>query len=401
MPRKKKLPEPDFKPRRGRRRKMPKGHISHTQANTYIRCPRFYKIKYIDEKRPESSYVMKRGSVMHTALKELNDLSAKGAGQFGYDDYRRAFRKALRAETAPGEIIPRDVQEMMESLQLIGEDIQSTTKTLVDAECEVAVDFQKGLKLLVIIDRIDTWGSDGLELTDYKYGMNILSKAELLRDPQLNIYALAASIINPAIKRFKLTQYMLRQRFPNSVEISVDDVGGVREHLEYVIDGIEAGHFEPRINSWCHTCPDRRPCPAYKARFIANNEVIKNTKQAHEVYMDMKAKGALIKESRDLAKNYMGDQVEEHGRLSVSDGMEWDFWAVEGKERDTKKTVDTFRLFGLCIISLLNITNKVYDLCRRQLMAKLSQRRIDEFKAAEKDLVKRKVTTRLEPRKKN
>lgn len=338
---------------------------------------------------------------MHTALKELNDLAASGVDQFAFDDVKRAFRKALRAETSPGEIIPRDVQEMMASLQLAGEDIHNTTNTLVAAECEVQVDFQKGLKLLVIIDRIDTWGSDGLELTDYKYGMNILSKAELIRDPQLNIYALAASIINPDVKRFKLTQYMLRQRFPNSIEISVEDVIGVREHLEYVIDGIEAGHFEPRINSWCHSCPDRAPCPAYKKRFVANKEVIKTVKQAHDIYMDMKASADLIKESRDLAKNFIGDQVEERGRLQVARGsMEWDYWPVEGKERDIKKTVDTFRMFGLDVTPLLSMTNKVYDMCRRQLMAKLPQRKIDEFRAAENELVNRKVTTRLEPRKK-
>ena len=161
-----KTAEPQFKrPPSGRRRKMPKGYISHTQARTFMQCGRFYKLKYIDKRQPESSYIMKRGSVMHTALKELNDLAAAGADQLAYDDVQRAFRKALRAETGPGEIGARDVQEMLQSLQLITEDIQDTASTLVEAECEVEVDFQRGLKLLVIIDRIDTWGDDGLELS--------------------------------------------------------------------------------------------------------------------------------------------------------------------------------------------------------------------------------------------
>ena len=392
------------------KRKTPKGYISHTQALTYSTCPLLYKLKYEDGIIPPTNYPMKRGAVMHTALKELNDLAAAEAagvedvegqvGQLAYEDVTRIFKKAVRAETKPGEIEPRDMQEMMVSLQRSAERIYRTTGTMIEAECEVQVEFKRGLNLLVIIDRIDTWEENGAELTDYKYAFKILSKKDLLRDPQLNIYCYAYSIINPHLERFKLTQDMLRYGFKNSVEVNREDVAHIREYLEHVIEGIEAKDYEPRINDWCHSCLRRVQCPAYKDRYVVNKEDLADVEKAHAEWVDLEAKKALIQNRREQVRLFMAGKVEKHGRIPVEEGLrEWYYWETEGKERNAKATVELFMQNGLDITPLLTVSSAVYNESRNQLFARLPQSKITKFLEAEKGLVKRKVTTRLAPRK--
>jgi len=395
-----------------RRRKTPKGYISHTQIITYKRCGLQYKTKYIDHIVPEASYPMRQGSVAHTALKIIHDTAAAIvdkhpdhdpemlSNMMDASDARSALEQALRLDSKPGEILMRDVQLMEAALVRYTEHLMQNIRGMIATEYEVPVEYKPGLNLLVVIDRINSIDEETLEIVDFKWSYNILSKSDLLEDQQLNLYAYAAKIINPGIRRFRLTHYMLRQNFPNSIEIDADQVVHVKTAVDYALEGIETGQFEPRINPYCHNCPVRGKCPAYADRFAVNHELINEVGSAHEELRDVNAKIANLDDRKVALRGFIGGEVEEKGPQEVEGGIkQWAYWEAEGSEREMKATVELFRKNGLDITPLMAITSKNLRLAADQLADRVPFEKMKEIRTELDNLCKRKVTNRLECRK--
>jgi len=392
-----------------RRRRTPKGYVSHSQLLKMIRCGRLYKAEYYDGVETEASEVMKQGSVVHGALATLNRKAleykeaieaGEEAQELGAEDADAAFRNALRRESGPGEIGPNAVKLMKAAVRLYAERVLSNERNLermIGYEFEVQVPYKKDLNLLVIIDRIDDWGDDGIEITDYKWSFRPLTGDELREDQQLNLYAYAAWLIYPNLRRFKLTHYMLRQGQANSVEVKTDDLSYIKDHIDYVLDAIGKGRFEPRINPYCHTCPIRSRCPAYRERFVVNKEKIVDFAAAHKELAIVDPTLANLGARRKILRQYIGDRVEEAAApIPVDDGLrEWGYWEGKQDVRAIKSEVELFRKFGLDIVPLLTITSDNRDEATRQLYNSLPQNKIDEFKEQRKKIVKTKKTSRL------
>ena len=384
----------------GRRHSLPKDYVSHTQADTYIQCPARYKAKYIDGVIPETSYPMRCGLVVHTALKQLNDQSDREQQDLGVEDSEAALEAAIKAETKPGEIKARDVKLMAECLRLSALTINKTRNTYIGSESEFPIDYPP-TKLLVIIDRIDTFGPDGVEITDYKWSERVLSKQDLEKDNQLNIYAYAYLKDNPGIRRLLLTQYMVRYDQPNSIEIDPDQVQYIKAHLDYVIEGIQSGDFDPRLHHYCHNCPIRAKCKAYKDRYVNNKETVKDMDAAHAEYRRLKAQASIVNAREGEVKNFIrGEVANAQGPIQVEGGLtQWGYLQVKGKEKNMGKLCKLYLKYGLDITPLVGITSENLTSADKQLYNRLPQSRIKEFQAEREKLIKTKITTQLRPTK--
>lgn len=372
-----------------------------------MRCPKLYDYVYNKGGTRERTQMMRGGTVIHSALEVLNKHAMEEAKKpvdrrilIGTEDVEKAFNDALARDTVPGELSARNVQVLYDSLEYYAEGIMDNADRIIAVEELIPIEYRPDLWLVIKPDRIDQW-EDGHEITDYKSGDNILSKAELLEDTQLCTYAYADLQINPQVERFKLTQHMLKYKFANSVVVEAKDVTHVKKFLDNVIRGMEEKRYEPRMNPECHFCPVRSRCSAYKKRFTMHHERPSGIHKAHQELKVLVATISTMTGRKEDLRDYIGEKCNRSAEfLRVEKGlMAWGFYPTESEVREIAAVAKLFREYGLDITPLLSITKDAMDEAKRQLYNTTPQNKIDEFKKEFKKLAKRKVMTRLDCRK--
>jgi len=388
---------------KSRSKALPKDYISFTQCSTYARCPRLYHAKYFDGKEQDRNYPMKFGHVMHLAARALNILAQKRKVDLDPGDVAKVFKAAMKDEVGAGEIPPADIALAERALTRYAWSLSRTVGRMHGSEVEVVVPYQDGVGLKVIIDRIDTFMEDGLEIIDFKTSREICSKAELREDPQLLTYAYAASLIVPGIRRFKLTHWMFRHDPPeNSVEIDADNAMGVKDWIDSVITGIKAGQFEPRVNQYCHNCPVRSTCPAYSTQYVAHHEEIKDAGRAIMELKDVDAKISIMTARKKALRGVIGSRVEESGPIEIDAGdgkRVWNYWPEDSRTFPPRLISGLFREYGLDILDYMDLSASSFEELKKKLFKLLPEEKIADFKAKAEGIIKIERRTKLAERK--
>ena len=345
---------------------------------------------------------MAAGLVAHTALKHLIDKRASEGMELSSEDVTDAIDLALREDSRPGQIDASDVKLMVDKLTRYAEReiermFDPDRKTYIDSECEFAVPYKPKVNLLCILDLVESWGDGGVKITDWKWSDNVLNKAEVADHDQLLKYGYAVVKNDTSITRVCLSLYYLKQGFEVSVELDAHELLKIEKHINYVLDGIEAGDFAPRINDYCHNCSTRGSCEEYEKRFVVNGEAIESVAQAHEEDKKVCAGIKNLTARKTALRAFLGEEREQAGKpLAVEDGLKaWDYITQEGREIDMGGLVKLFAKNGLDISPLVSITSDNLKEAHRQLFARLPQSKVDAFKRAEDKLFKRKVKTML------
>jgi len=113
------------------------------------------------------------------------------------------------------------------------------------------------------IERID----DGIRVVDYKTG-SVVSKADAAESIQLGYYALAASEHEDLARHGPVTEaafWFLKQRNKGGIatrEFDMGNLGGVKDTMRMVADGIRTEAFVPLPGSHCRSCEAYSVCPA-------------------------------------------------------------------------------------------------------------------------------------------
>jgi hypothetical protein len=342
---------------------------------------------------------------MHLAARALNVLAQKSKTDIQLDpeDVSKIFKAAVKDEVGYGEITPSDIRLAEVALTRYAWSLQRTVKKMHGSEVEVVVPYAKGVGLKVIIDRIDNFQDDGLEIIDFKTSREISNKAELREDRQLLTYAYAASLLVPGTRRFKLTHWMFRHDPPeNSIEIDADDALGVRDWIDSVLEGIYAGKFEPRLNQYCHRCPVRSTCPSYKSQYAAHQEQIKDHLKAVGELKEVDARIAILTARKKELRGVIGQRVEERGPFEVEtdDGSRtWDYWPEDSREFPPRPISGLFKDFGMDILDHLELPASEYEALKKTLFRNLDEKNIAKFKDRVETMIKIERKTKLAARK--
>lgn len=121
-----------------------------------------------------------------------------------------------------------------------------------------------------VIDRLDEVcfesGESALVVVDYKSGQKKPSGAEVEEDPQLTVYALAASQwLGLPVERVEI--HFLRDGLTLPSQRSQGSLDWLRRQvLPYAQRSIERGHFPPSPGYWCRFCDFQSQCQAENAR---------------------------------------------------------------------------------------------------------------------------------------
>ncbi|HET9847194.1 MAG TPA: UvrD-helicase domain-containing protein [Candidatus Dormibacteraeota bacterium] len=232
--------------------------LSYTQVDTYLRCPQMYQYRFVFRLPTRPKPQMQFGRILHEALKDaLGSIERERPLTWEMVDHAYVAAWARERFCAP---------EQAPSLQDLGRtylrrayDAGDLSKPLLlEQPFSLRVD---GLRLTGRIDRVDRHRDGTYEVIDYKTG-SAKRAAELQRDLQLGVYALAAR----EVFRFdplSLSYYYLETGERVTVDKPQDRLQEDRQTILKVADGIRADLFPAKPDRMrCSGCDFRLLCPS-------------------------------------------------------------------------------------------------------------------------------------------
>ena len=238
--------------------------ISYSAYSTYKQCPLQYKFSYVDRLPKKDSHHLFFGSLVHESLHHmLKDLRTRELPEI-LDFYHKNWDDTLFLKG----------KENPEIWKQKGAGLISSFYNKFDPKAQevlVTEDYFKAPlgdhELSGVIDRLDrvmdNSGEPILEIIDYKTG-KLQSQKYIHDNIQLTFYYHAIRSRFPDIKDIRLTLYFLEPGVKQSTYRDAGHVERMQSEVFSVIDKIEKGKFDPKINNLCPWCDYKEICPAYE-----------------------------------------------------------------------------------------------------------------------------------------
>ena len=232
---------------------LPKSHLSHSQINMFLRCPKQYEFRYLEGLVMPPSGNLILGGAGHKALehnysqkidskKDLNETEV--TEYFANEFEERAKEEVDWQDNKPGDLKDGGVRVLKE--------YQKTTAPLIQprvVEQEFNIEFENtDYTLKGFIDLITIVN----EIVDHKISGR---KPSNIDDKQLTIYRIAYKELNgqvpPKSVRF---DYLVTKKTPEIVPFRIDitdeDEDEVLELIGDVSRAIKSGIFYRRTEGW-------------------------------------------------------------------------------------------------------------------------------------------------------
>jgi DNA helicase II / ATP-dependent DNA helicase PcrA len=232
--------------------------LSYTQVDTYLRCPQMYQYRFVFRLPTRPKPQMQFGRILHEALKDaLGSIEREKPLTWSMVDSAYVAAWARERFCAP---------EQAPSLQDLGRtylrrafDAGDLSKPLLlEQPFSLRVD---GLRLTGRIDRVDRHPDGAYEVIDYKTG-SAKRAAELQRDLQLGVYALAAREVFH-FDPLSLSYYYLETSERITVDKPQERLEEDRQTIVNVAEGIRAELFVAKPDRMkCGGCDFRLLCPS-------------------------------------------------------------------------------------------------------------------------------------------
>ncbi len=187
-------------------------YLSYSQIQTFDVCPLHYKLKYILKIPTPQTGAASFGTSIHATLRDFYQSYLKG------ENLKVSHALSILEKNWINEgFLSRDHEKkFFEKAKKIIEDFVKNNfdKNKLPIALELPFQFALGnLKIGGRIDRIDNIGGNKIEIIDYKTGSNIPDEKKLASDPQLNVYALAATEVHDKILHKKPEEVVLSLYF--------------------------------------------------------------------------------------------------------------------------------------------------------------------------------------------
>ena len=232
--------------------------LSYTQVDTYQRCPQMYQYRFVFRLPTRPRPQMQFGRILHEALKDALG-SIERDRPLTWEMVDGAYVAAWTRERFCAPEQAPSLQDLGRTYLLNAFNAGDLSKPLLlEQPFSLRVD---QLRLTGRIDRIDRMADGTYEVIDYKTG-SARRAAELQRDLQLGVYALAAREVfrfNP----LSLSYYYLETSERVTVEKPLERLEEDRQTIIKVAEGIRAEQFPARPDRMkCSGCDFRLLCPS-------------------------------------------------------------------------------------------------------------------------------------------
>lgn len=251
--------------------RLPRGYVSVSQANQYLKCPKAYEFRYIYEEPIQRNSYMVQGSAIHKGAEALHNVLMDGGAtpplEYTLDSYADAHKELFDSEVVIEEEdvsvdAIKDVGIAMMSEYHMGATGQLDdliTKERMPRVYPVAVEKRYYVALtprdrdpvpfLAIVDL-----EEPTKVADLKTKRQKGSQSETDNSLQLSLYAAATGKPDVGLHQLVKPTKKLGPRYIRTTNVRTpDEIQHAVEILADVADGIAAGYF-PRSDPdqwWC------------------------------------------------------------------------------------------------------------------------------------------------------
>lgn len=223
-------------------------HLSHSQVETYLRCPHSYYLKYVCGIEVPPSFYLTFGKLIHSLVEADGQVQMSEGRKLSGEELLLLYQDGWREMGFPEPGLERRYFQRGENMLLAY--ARRPRQDIVAVELSFAVDIGVDIPVQGVIDKVYRDGGR-LRVADYKTGRPYSPEARRT-SMQLTLYALAV--------------YSLYRGWPHRVEFDFllnglitpmirgrDDLDIMRRTFRQVLSSIRQGEFET-------TCADRRWC---------------------------------------------------------------------------------------------------------------------------------------------
>ncbi len=313
--------------------------FSYHAINTYRRCPRQFKFRYLEkipvEKRP--TVELHIGNVIHRVLEELYKRGANNI-VMTLDEMHDLYSSHWNS------IAPEKLEVSSEYMGI--DDFYNNGLEMLDAYYKKHTPFKLGKlygtemrlhytlpgtasKFRGTIDRLWERPDGVVEITDYKTGQHLAQPKSKEFFYQMGLYQLMVQQSYPMIEEVELVQYFLKMGCEVKLRMTQDDLEILREELRQVI--LETIHaerlddFPPKESSYCKFCEYTALCPAKR-----HQQMIEEEEQMEKIpsdatylrnlankYLTKHRQSSLLKAEVEALKNDLAEVAEVHGVTKI------------------------------------------------------------------------------------
>lgn len=244
--------------------------LSPSRINDFNNCPQLYKYRTIDLLPEPPSIDAERGTLIHTVLEDLFELSATERTLENAAEMLPSRWQAQITEKPEVEKLVLDLGTWFKRAQeLLGNYFTLEDPTIFEPtfrELHLEMDLSPDLYLHGYVDRLDVAATGEVRIVDYKTGKSPKSGWEEKALFQLRVYALLYWRTEGVIPKLLQLIYMGDSRLIKSVPTEADLLKTERILFDIAADilrAIEKNEFRPKPTRLCDWCFFKSICPAH------------------------------------------------------------------------------------------------------------------------------------------
>lgn len=240
--------------------------ISYSKLNSFLRCPKQYKLQNIDKAQGAWSMWSIQGSVTHKLLEKLaSDPKKENIAKFG--------NEIISEAKFPVEQVLRAIEDVTNWF-----DMFKFQNEIIGTEKWFSIVVDNSYRLNGIMDRVDRHPDGTIEVIDYKTGFFQYTDKQLIESTQLDVYTIAASEIYKADK-IMVTYENINGKPGNSTysvarhnsEIEAAKLR-VSAYIENFKQTLRDNQFNANVGPHCRFCAFNKICDDFKG-YLAWNEM--------------------------------------------------------------------------------------------------------------------------------
>ena len=259
---------------------------SHSSLETFRKCPRQFKFRYIDsisrEKKKNAPAIM--GGIVHRGLEQLYKLGADGI-ILPKEDLKKLYKDEWN-KLPIESIIVESSQHTIDDYIRIGEEIllkyydkfkPFNQTTLLGTELKISFTLPgTNFKFNCRIDRLSKRDDGTIEIYDYKTGQHLARVNDLSYQYQMGLYLLSVMENFPDFKNIELVLYSLRHEEAVRCQMNEEMVDVLIEELKQdvvkILDAVKMNNFPVKESPLCNYCDYYEICPAKIHKLMLEDE---------------------------------------------------------------------------------------------------------------------------------
>lgn len=244
--------------------------LSPSRVSEFNNCPRLYKYRVIEQLPEPPSIDAERGTLIHTILEDLFDLSPeKRTHEVAVSMAPQRWQSQVAEKPELAALVLNEKEWLDRVASLLKNYFTLEKPETFEAshrEMHLEQDLNEQVYLHGYVDRIDVAPTGQVRIVDYKSGKSPKPGWEEKALFQLRVYALLYWRLHGVIPALLVLHYLGDARSVKSSPSEIELLSTEKKLLQIadeIVDAIERDDFPPKASKLCDWCFFKPICPAH------------------------------------------------------------------------------------------------------------------------------------------